>query len=307
MLIKIIWNHKNAASFTSEAEFANTPFLLPPEIVMLLRIRGAVGMAVGRGGPSITLFGVGALAVGTERGMSTGVAVELWLFDISGVSPALGLVVLAADAGQQIEQEAEDVEGEDQGDDPLEDGGDVALVRPRGADEDSGERDLDQDERQLDPEADAQDAVLAVVDPQALVLGAEKHSGQDEACDEEQEEPVVQVRVVVRVEDGEQDQACGSRDREDDGQHREHFLRRRRVGHQSPLVPEPPLCHECQVERHGRDHATGDEEWFQSVRSHVGDVGDCLSGLHGWVDGMPNHFPSNEHGEEHGQPPESGY
>lgn len=192
----------------------------------------AIGTAVGQGGTSIgaiaddiSAVGIGALAVCAQRGGATVAAVAvavggIGLLGISLVPPALGLVVPAAHAGEQVEQEAEDVEGEDQGDDPFEDGGDVAVVRPRGADEDAGQHHLDQDEGQFDPEADAQDAVLPVVDAQPLVLGADEHRRQDEAADEEKQEPVVQVLVSVRVEDREQDQPCGPGDGGDDGKHR---------------------------------------------------------------------------------------
>lgn len=62
-------------------------------------------------------------------------------------------------------------------------------------------------------------------------------------------------------------------------------------------MSEPTLSHECQVERDGRDDAAGDEERFQSVGSHVRDVGYRLSGFHGWVDGVADDFPPYEHGQ----------
>lgn len=62
----------------------------------------------------------------------------------------------------QVDYEGEDVEAEDEGDDPLQDRGvvEVAAV-PRHAEAD-GEAELDDDERQLHPEGEPQDSVLAV-------------------------------------------------------------------------------------------------------------------------------------------------
>jgi hypothetical protein len=70
---------------------------------------------------------------------------------------------LGADGGQEVDDEGEDVKGEDEGNDPFEDGGDVVVVAPVGADEDDCEDELDDDEGGLYPEGDAEDAVLAVV------------------------------------------------------------------------------------------------------------------------------------------------
>lgn len=47
--------------------------------------------------------------------------------------------------------------------------------------------------------------MLAEVDPQALVLGADKDGADDVAGHKEEEEAVVQVRVLQRVVDGEED------------------------------------------------------------------------------------------------------
>ena len=40
----------------------------------------------------------------------------------------IAVVILGADGGQQVEEEGEDVEGEDEGEDPLQDGGVVVLL-----------------------------------------------------------------------------------------------------------------------------------------------------------------------------------
>lgn len=225
------------------------------------------------------------------------------LFHFRLESPPLRRVVRATDAGQQVEQEGEDVEGEDEGDDPLEHGGDVPVAGPARAREADGQDDLDDDEGQLDPEADAEDAVGAVVDAEALVLGAQEHGGQDVAGDEQQQEPVVQVGVVVRVEDRQEDQARRPGDGADDGEDGEDLLGRRRVGREAPGVSEPPLGHEPQVEEDGGDDGARDEERLQAVGPRVGYVGYRLALLHGRVDGVAYRLPVDEEGEEHAQPP----
>ena len=117
---------------------------------------------------------------------------------------------------QQIHKERQHVKRKDERDDPLEHGRDVLPAGEGGADEDGGEDDFDEDEDELEPEGEAQDAVLAEVHAQALVLGADEDGADDVAGHEEEEEAVVQAGVVERVEDGEEDEAAGSGDGEDD-------------------------------------------------------------------------------------------
>lgn len=62
----------------------------------------------------------------------------------------------------QVEDEGEDVEGEDEGDDPFEDGGDVVLLLPGAGGEGDGEAELGEDEEELDPEGDAEHAMFDV-------------------------------------------------------------------------------------------------------------------------------------------------
>lgn len=93
------------------------------------------------------------------------VVVLLHLAGRGGVVHAGRLVAHAAlgfDGGPQVDEEGEDVEGEDEGDDPLEDGGHVVVLAEVVDGEGDGQRQLDQDKGELDPERDAQDAVLAV-------------------------------------------------------------------------------------------------------------------------------------------------
>lgn len=93
------------------------------------------------------------------------VVVLLHLAGRGGVVHAGRLVAHAAlglDGGPQVDEEGEDVEGEDEGDHPLEDGGHVVVLAEVVDGEGDGQRQFDQDKGELDPERDAQDAVLAV-------------------------------------------------------------------------------------------------------------------------------------------------
>lgn len=72
-------------------------------------------------------------------------------------------VSFCAHGGQQVNDEGKDVKGENEGNDPFEDGGYVLVVAPVGGDEDDSENELDDDECHLDPERDAEDFVMAVI------------------------------------------------------------------------------------------------------------------------------------------------
>ena len=102
----------------------------------------------------------------------------------------------APGGGQQVDEEGEDVKGEDEGDDPFEDGANVLAAGEGRTDEDGGEGDLDEDEGELEPKGEAQDAVLAEVHAEALVLGADEDGTDDIPGHEEEKETVVQARVV---------------------------------------------------------------------------------------------------------------
>ena len=92
------------------------------------------------------------------------------------------LRISCASCRQEVRYEAPDIEDVDQRDDPLEDSADVVVFVFLSDGEDNGERDFGEDEEQLDPEGDAQDAVFAEVDAEALVLGADE-DGADNVAD----------------------------------------------------------------------------------------------------------------------------
>ena len=74
------------------------------------------------------------------------------------------------------------------------------MVVPRRGGEDDGACQLEENEGQFGPEGEAQDAVLAVVDAQALVLGAQEDCGEDVAADEKEEAAIMNAVVVIVVE-----------------------------------------------------------------------------------------------------------
>lgn len=226
------------------------------------------------------------ILVGARRVRGDGLS---WLGAVASflqlrLGPALGHVALGAHARQEIEEEGEDVEGEDQGDQPFDDGGDVGVFAKGGGGEDDGQEGLDDDEGQFHPEGDAEDAVVAVVDAQPLVFGAQEDGRENVATDEDQEESVVQVGVVVRVEDGEEDETEAAAYGEEDGEAGQNLLGRGRVGGKATAVSEPALSHEAQVEEDGGDDGAGDEERFQAKSPDVTDIGDRLPFVHRWVD-----------------------
>lgn len=63
--------------------------------------------------------------------------------------------MLCLHTGPKVENKTEDVEGEDKGNDPLENCGDIPVVSPGCAYKDDSENDLSEYENELDPEADS--------------------------------------------------------------------------------------------------------------------------------------------------------
>ena len=106
---------------------------------------------------------------------------------------------------QQIDKEGEDVKSEHERDDPFENGRNVLFAVERGGYEDDCKDELDNDEHEFEPKGEAQDPMLAEVHAKPLVLGADENGADDISSDEEEEETVVEMRVMKCVEDGEKD------------------------------------------------------------------------------------------------------
>ena len=122
--------------------------------------------------------------------------------------------------GPEVDNEAEDVKGENQTDDPFEDGALVLVVFEEKRAEDNGKYSLDDDEDELDPEAEAKFAMLAVLDPEPLIFPACEDGAEHVAEHEEEEEESVKFRVTKSVEEGEEDEPGGAEKREEDREYR---------------------------------------------------------------------------------------
>ncbi len=105
---------------------------------------------------------------------------------------------------QEIHEESKDVKSEDERDDPLKNSRDVLVAFEARRAKHYRQQDFHNDEGELGPEGEAQDAMLAEVHAEALVFGADEDGADDVACDEEEEEAVVEAVVVQGVEDGEE-------------------------------------------------------------------------------------------------------
>ena len=117
------------------------------------------------------------------------------------------LLVARAGCGQKVDDERPDVADVDQGDDPLKDSGFVGRAAALQDTEGDGKSAFHENESELDPEAGAEDAVLAEVHAEALVFGADEDCRNDVAADEHGEHGLVDVRVASGVKDGQEDQA----------------------------------------------------------------------------------------------------
>ena len=96
----------------------------------------------------------------------------------------------------QIHEECQDIECEHERNDPLEHGCDILLVVETRGGKDDSKTDFDEDEEEFGPEAEAEDAVLAEVHAKTLVFGADEDGAYYIAGYKEEEEAVVQMRVV---------------------------------------------------------------------------------------------------------------
>lgn len=163
------------------------------------------------------------------------------------------LVVLGADGGQEVDEEAEHVPGVYEGNDPFEYSGDIPVIVQLGNTENDAETDLSDDEGKLDPEGDAEDRVLAVVDSQALVLPANEDGAHNVPNDEDAQADVVHPVVVVVVVDGQEDQTNCTHDRCDCTKQRVDLLPDRRVARKLAGVTQVALKDEGEVKCHNSD------------------------------------------------------
>ena len=172
----------------------------------------------------------------------------------------------------QINDEAKDVEGEDQTNDPLENSPDIIALPIKHVAEDDRQRDLNDDEDEFDPEGEPEDAVFAVFDTQTLVFPAGEDGAEDVAEHEEEEEETVEGGVATGVEDAQADETDGAEDGAEDGEDGEDLLKHRFVAGEPAFVAEPAFGEEGEVEEDGCEDAAYDEEGFEVRGADVGDV-----------------------------------
>lgn len=185
----------------------------------------------------------------------------------------------------EVDKEAQHVEEIHKRDSPLQNRRRIVVLSATHDAEPDSERDLDDDEGELDPEAEPQHAVLAEVDPEPLVLPADEDGAEHVANDEDGQEDVVESVVAESVEDGEQDQTRGAGDGGDERDPAVDFLPDGGVGVEFSGVAEPALEEEGEVEGYDCDGGHGDEEGFQAGCAHVwcGLVHVRMFILWGWI------------------------
>jgi len=76
----------------------------------------------------------------------------------------------------EIVEEGQQIEGENKGDSPFQDGGGVVFIFEIAGAEGDGEGDFDEDESKLNPKGVAEDGVFAEMDSESLVFPADKDS-----------------------------------------------------------------------------------------------------------------------------------
>lgn len=68
---------------------------------------------------------------------------------------------------------------------------------------------LNQNEDQLHPKTNSEDAVSAIVDSKPLVFSTEEDGAKNVTSNEEDEKSIVEMFMVICIEDGEEDKSCG--------------------------------------------------------------------------------------------------
>lgn len=213
-------------------------------------------------------------------------------------------VVLCLDSRPQVDRKRDNVEREDEGDDPLNDSCCVAVVCPSERHESDSQEELDEDEEELDPEGDSEDAVIAVLDTQTLILRADKDRGNPIATNEQQQKHVMKRVVAVVVEIGQRDETDRSNKCKDNRHGKQNLLALALVWYQAAPMPQPPLRRKGDIESDDRHGTHGNEQRLHLERSNVGDIGDLRSGVYHRrerpsieVDG-----PEEKHAEKHAEP-----
>lgn len=76
---------------------------------------------------------------------------------------------------------------------------------------------------------------------ETLIFPADEYRRDHVAGDEQEQEDIVQFRVVQGIEDGQQDQASRSDGSKDDGDTGQRLLCHARLGHQTAFMTQPTV------------------------------------------------------------------
>jgi len=231
-------------------------------------------------------------------GLSHGQAPVALHFARAGLLTEAHAVALGHPGWPQVDDEGQDVEGEDEGNYPLEVGGDALLVSEGEDAKGDDEGDLDEDESELQPERGSEDAVLAVFDSETLILPADEDGTDQVPSNEEDQEDVVQLGMAPGIKDAQADQAHSSYDGENNRQGHQDFLAEGLIRSESSLVAQPALGGEREIEGDCRHDGAGDEERLEGDGADIRDVRQahvCVEG--GQAFAVDGHNPPEEHAE----------
>lgn len=177
--------------------------------------------------------------------------------------------MLCAPGGQEIDEEAGDVEAIGKCNDPFQDSSNVPLVLLRANAKRNDETKFEDDEEELDPEGDAQNGFLTVMNTQALVFPADEDGTDDVTCNEDDKENVVQGVVSLAIENGEEDETGGTGDSGDGSAYGVQLLPIGRVWAEFVGVSQPSLENEGTVECYYRDDRHCNEHGLERVGTNI--------------------------------------
>lgn len=140
---------------------------------------------------------------------------------------------------QEVYGEGGDKDAEEKGNDPFEDGGQIVATFLHGYAKYNCQSQEEEDPAQLQPEGEAQQPILSLVDPQPLVLGADEDGGDNVTDDEDGEHHIMEMVVPARVKDRQQDQSRTADDAEYTGQDIKDLLALIGMGSQPLALAQP--------------------------------------------------------------------
>lgn len=89
---------------------------------------------------------------------------------------------------------------------------------------------------------------------------------------EHDQEPIVHVRVAHRIENRQENEPQGARNREEDRKNGAGFVKPALVRHQLTGVSQPPFGDEGEIQEYNRYYTSGDEQRFEALCANIGDV-----------------------------------